>query len=242
MSQVSTERLVKVFVEVADTLVDEFDVIEFMAMVTARTTEVANTDAAGLLLADAEGLLQFVAASDESAKMLELFQVQTREGPCQDCYRQAAPVINAHLSDAAGRWPQFAPRAVSAGFQSVHAFPLRLRGEAIGALNLFGAQVGQMSERDVHIVQALSDVATIGLLQERAIARAEIVAEQLRRALRSRIVLEQAKGALAQRRGIGVDEAFVLMRAYARQHNRRISQLAESIVNDPAGLPDLTDR
>ncbi|HET7385572.1 MAG TPA: GAF and ANTAR domain-containing protein [Nocardioidaceae bacterium] len=242
MSMVPTERLAEVFVEVADTLVDEFDLIEFLQMVTTNTSRMVDARAAGLLLADHRGRLQLMAASDERAKMLELFQVQAVEGPCQDCYRQGAPVVNVDLSQADERWPQFAPRAVQAGFLSVHAFPMRLRRSVIGALNLFGAEPGDMSDADQRIVQALADVATIGLLQERAIHRGEVVTEQLQSALNSRIVIEQAKGALAQIHGCSPDEAFELLRDYARSNHRRLSEVATAVTSDPSGVSDLTAR
>jgi len=238
----AAERLAEVFVEVADTLVDEFDLIEFLQMLTAHTSELADAAAAGLLLADQHGRLQFMAASHEQARLLELFQVQTHEGPCQDCFSQAKPVINADLNDAADRWPRFAPRAVAAGFRSVHAFPLRLRNEVIGALNLFGTAAGAMEPPAIRIVQALADVATIGLLQERAIHRAEVLTEQLQAALNTRIIIEQAKGVLAQIHGCGTDEAFELLRAYCRTHRLRLSQVAHTITTNPADIPDLTTR
>ena len=235
MTTVSAERLAKIFVEVSDTLVDEFDLIDFMHMLTARTADLVNATAAGLLLADQRGRLEFMAASDENAALLELFQVQNQEGPCLDAFRTAAPVVNADLRVATGRWPRFAPRATAAGFRSVHAFPLRLRSEVIGALNVFGADAGGLDDADVPIVQALADVAAIGLLQERAIRRGEILTEQLQGALNSRVVIEQAKGAVAQAHGVGVDEAFRLIRGFARRHNRRLSEVAHTVVSDPAG-------
>jgi transcriptional regulator with GAF, ATPase, and Fis domain len=235
----TAEHFAEIFVEVADTLVDEFDVIEFLSMVTVRASELAGSTAAGLLLADQHGTLQFMAASDEQAELVELFQVQSQEGPCQDCYRQGTPVTVADLRDATDRWPAFAPRAVAAGFRSVHAFPLRLRQEVIGALNLFGTDAGQIAGADLRIVQALADVATIGLLQERAVRRGEILTEQLQAALTSRIIIEQAKGAIAQRHGVSVDAAFQLLRDYARRNNLRLVELARTIVTEPAAAPDL---
>jgi transcriptional regulator with GAF, ATPase, and Fis domain len=239
---VSTERLAEVFVEVADTLVDEFDLIEFLQMVTARTSDVAGVEAVGLLLADHQGRLQLMAASDERATMLELFQVQALEGPCQDAFRRGTPVVNADLREADSNWPRFAPRAVEAGYRSVHAFPLRLRHEVIGALNLFGAETGLLSTADAHVIQALADVATIGLLQERAIRRGEVLAEQLQGALNSRVIIEQAKGALAQIHGCTIDEAFDRLRGHCRAQGLRLTEVAEAFVDDPAGFPGLTAR
>jgi GAF domain-containing protein len=239
VSAQSSQRFAEVFVEVADTLVDEFDLIEFLEMVTARASELAGSAAAGLLLADQHGTLQFMAASDDQAELVELFQVQSREGPCQDCFRTGVPVSNADLTVASDLWPAFAPRAVAAGFRSVHAFPMRLRNEVIGALNLFGTGTDPMAASDVPIVQALADVATIGLLQERAVRRGELLTEQLQGALNSRIIIEQAKGAVAQLHGIGVDEAFQLMRTYSRNHNVRLVELAQRMVTEPSTAPDL---
>jgi GAF domain-containing protein len=241
MTTVSAERLAKIFVEASDTLVDEFDLIDFLHMLTVRTADLVEAAAAGLLLADQRGRLEFMAASDENAKLLELFQVQNSEGPCLDAFRTAQPVVNADLRAAAGRWPRFAPRATAAGFRSVHAFPLRLRSEVIGALNVFGADTGgTLDDADVPIVQALADVAAIGLLQERAIRRGEILTEQLQGALNSRVVIEQAKGAVAQARGVSVDEAFGLIRGFARRNNRLLGDVARAIVTDPAGPSVLT--
>lgn len=242
MTTLPTERLAEIFVQVADTLVAEFDVIEFLQMVTTHTAEFTDAAAAGVLIGDQRGRLQFMAASDEQSRLLELFQVQSHEGPCQDCFSEGEPVINADLTQAADRWPLFAPRAVSAGFRSVHAFPLRLRGERIGALNLFSHEPGQMGPGDARIVQALADVATIGLLQERAVRRGGVLTEQLQGALNSRVVIEQGKGALAQMLDISVDEAFVIMRAYARNNHRRLGDVAQALVADPSSVPDLTGR
>lgn len=231
---ISAQRLARVFVEVADTLIDEFDLIEFLQLLASRTADLLDASPVGLLLADQRGRLEFMAASDENVKLLELFQVQNQEGPCLDAFRTGTPVINADLTEAKDRWPRFAPRAVQAGFRSVHAFPLRLRAERIGAMNVFSATVGgRLAETDVQIVQALADVASIGLLQERAITRGELLTEQLQGALNSRITIEQAKGALAQASGISVDEAFTIIRAHARNNNLRLGEVAQAVISDP---------
>jgi GAF domain-containing protein len=230
---IAVDKLAEVFVEAADTLVDDFDLIEFLQRLTTHTSELFEVSAAGLLLADADGLLQLMAASDERSEMIELFQVQSAEGPCQDCYRGAAAVVNADLRSAADRWPRFAPKATAAGYRAVHAFPLRLRGEVIGALNLFSMHPGQMDPAEVVAVQALADIATIGLLQERAIRRRDALTEQLQVALNSRIAIEQAKGALAQTHGCTVDEAFELMRGYARTHRLRLTEVAFQVTAQP---------
>jgi GAF domain-containing protein len=242
MTTVSSERLARIFVEVADTLVDEFDLIEFLHMLADRAAALADASAVGLLLADQRGRLEFVAGSDELVRLLELYQIQHHEGPCLDAFRFATPVINADLRAASTRWPRFAPRATAAGFRSVHAFPIRLRSEVIGALNMFSNTTGAFDDADVKIVQALADVAAIGLLQERAIHRGEILTEQLQGALNSRIVIEQAKGAIAQVQGVSIDEAFARIRDYARRSNRRLNELSHAIVTDLSSVPELVEQ
>lgn len=239
MSTVAPERLAQVFVEVADTLVADFDVIEFLQMITLRTSELVASPAVGLMLADGKGHLQFTAASNEATRLLELFQIQHNEGPCLDAFTTGAQVVNADLRQAESRWPTFAPRAIVAGFRSVHALPLRLRSTVIGALNLFGIDAGRLEPGDVKIVQALADVATIGLLQERAIRHGEILTEQLQHALTSRVVIEQAKGALARTHDVSVDDALELLRSFARKNNRKLVDVARLVVTEPAGVPGL---
>jgi GAF domain-containing protein len=233
MTTVSAERLATIFVEFADTLVDEFDLIEFLHMLTDRTADLVGAAAVGVVLADSGGRLELVAGSNENVKLLELFQLQTHEGPCLEAFRTGHPVINVKLNEATPRWPRFAPRATATGFQSVHAFPMRLRSKTIGALNVFGAtEGGDFDGADVPIVQALADVAAIALLQERAIHRGEVLTEQLQGALNSRIVIEQAKGAVAQALQISVDEAFARIRNYARGNNKRLTDVAHSVITD----------
>ncbi|MCM4081005.1 GAF and ANTAR domain-containing protein [Paractinoplanes hotanensis] len=241
MTTVSAERLATLFVDVADTLVDEFDVVEFLQMLTRRVAGLFDTGEAGLMLADHRNRLTFMAASDESARLMELFQLQYGDGPCLDAFRTARPVTNVNLAEATQMWPEFAPRATQAGFESVHAFPLRLRKEVIGAMGVFGRST-ELDEADAHIVQSLADVAVIGLLQERAIHRGEVLTGQLQGALNSRIVIEQAKGIVAQARGVSPDDGFTLIRDFARRNNRRLSEVAETIVTDLPGLPDLSGR
>lgn len=229
---ISTTRLADVLVEMADTLVDDFDVIDFLQSLTDHAAAVSGAEAVGLVLADHRGALRFMAASNESGKALELFQLQASEGPCLDCYLTKQPVINADLAHAEKQWPQFAPRATAAGFESVHAFPMRLRSEVIGALNIFGNAATKFDDADSRLVQALADVATIAILQERSVSRAEVLAEQLQGALNSRITIEQAKGALAQMEGISVDAAFTLLRESARSSRRRLSDVAAEVLRD----------
>jgi transcriptional regulator with GAF, ATPase, and Fis domain len=223
-------QLSDVFVEMADTLVDDFDVLEFLHVLTERCVELLGVSAAGLLLTDQQGTLQVVAASSERTRLLELFQLQTDQGPCVDCFRTGRPVSVVDLP-AAGRWPRFTAAAAEVGFAAVNALPMRLRSEVIGALNFFDTQPGALDEGKLRIGQALADVATIGLLQQRAIHRRDILTEQLQTALNSRVLIEQAKGVLAERLHVDVGEAFALLRDGARSHNRRLSDLAQAIVD-----------
>ena len=240
MTTLSAQRLAQVFVEVSDTLVDEFDLLDFLHMLTLRTAELATASVVGLVLADQRGQLRFMAASREDARLLELFQLQNDEGPCLDAFRSGSPVLNNDLRQDAGRWPRFAPHATAAGFRSVHAFPLRLRAQVIGALNVFGAEDGaRLEAQDVPLVQALADMASIALLQERLIRQGQVLTEQLQRALDSRVIIEQAKGAVAQSHGVSVDEAFAMIRTYARRNNRRLGVVAQAIVANANGIPDL---
>ena len=241
MPTIPNERLAQTFVEVADTLVDAFDLVDFLTLVTERAAELANASAAGLLLSDENGHLEFMAASKESARLVELFQVQREEGPCQDAFRTGVPVVNTDLTSAHERWPQFAPRAVDAGFRSVHAFPMRHQQTVIGALNIFGHHTGTLDPDDVRIVQALADVATIGILQERAIRRGEVLTEQLQHALNSRITIEQAKGALAQIHGVYTDTAFDMLRGYSRDNQLRLLDVALAVLANPTSHPGLTE-
>ncbi len=239
---ISTEELSHVFVEVADTLVAEFDLFEFLHNLTERAATVCEALATGILLADQHGNLQYMAASTRQAELIELFQIQRSQGPCFDCFRTREPVINSDLATAVDRWPDFAPRALQAGFGSVHALPMRLRNETIGTLNIFGSDAGHFDETEVRIVQALADVATIAILQERSVQRAETLTEQLQGALNSRIVVEQAKGVMSALRGVSPDGAFVLLRTHARDQRLRLSDVALAVLTDPTSVPALTTR
>jgi len=242
MTTVSAERLSKIFVEVADTLVDDFDLYDFLQMLTMRTASLVGASTVGLLLADQRGTLRFMAASDEQTRILEAFQVQSSEGPCIDAYRTAEAVLTADLRKAAGRWPEFTRHALDAGFRSVHTFPMRVRQEVIGALNVFGNEIGgNFDDTDVQIVQALTDVAAIGLLQERLVRRGEVLTEQLQSALNSRIVIEQAKGAIAQAQGVSIDAAFNTLRGYARRNNRKLTEVAREVLGSPGALAALSE-
>jgi len=233
------ERLAHTFVELADTLVDEFDLVEFLHVLVDRCVELLDVSAAGLMLADSRGRLQVMASSSENIRLLELFQLQNDDGPCLDCYRTGKPVAHPDLAHARDRWPQFAPAATHAGFRTVHALPMRLRAQIIGAFNLFHTNPRQLDRSVTRIGQAMADVATIGLIQERSLRHHEIVVDQLQTALNSRILVEQAKGVLAERRGINPNDAFILLRGYARNHHHRLTELAAAVVDGSTTATEL---
>ncbi len=219
------------FVELADTLVDDFDVVDFLHQVTGRCAEVLGVTAAGVLLTDQRGALVVMAASTEETRLLEVLQLQTDQGPCPECFHTGRSITVPDLAAVVGRWPQFAAEARRIGYNSVHALPMRLRTDVIGALNLFGTQVGALDEATLRLGQAMADVATIGLLQARAIRNRESLAEQLQVALNSRIIIEQAKGVIAERRRLDMDQSFALLRGTARSTNRQLSELARAVVD-----------
>jgi GAF domain-containing protein len=222
--------LAATLVELADSLVDDFDVVELLTLLADRCVEVLAVSAAGLMLVAPDGDLRVIASSSEAMRMLELLELQTQEGPCLDCYRTGTPVTNQDLADADDRWPHFAPEAIAAGFRSVHSLPMRLRGTVIGALNMFRVDEGAMDPADIVAAQAFADVATIGILQHRAAQEAQVLNAQLNDALESRIVIEQAKGMLAERAGLDMEQAFARLRSHARDHNRRLVDVARDVV------------
>jgi GAF domain-containing protein len=224
------QLLSETFVELTDTLVADFDVIDFLHVLTDRSAALLDVSAVGLLLADPRGELRVVAASSEAARLLELFQLQNDQGPCLDCFRSGRPVTSPDMI-ADQRWPRFAAAAAQAGFTSVQALPMRLRDQVIGALNLFRAAPGPFDPASVRVGQALADVATISLLHERSMRLSDVLNEQLQTALNSRVVIEQAKGKLAERLGIDMDQTFTVLRGYARSRNRRLSDVARFFVN-----------
>jgi len=222
--------LARTFVELTDTLVADFDVVELLTLLADRCVQVLDVGAAGLMLAAPDGDLRVMASSSEAMRLLELFEVQTQEGPCLDSFRTGQPVVNQDLASVDGRWPRFAAEALAYGFQSVHALPMRLRGTVIGALNLFHVEPGEMRPADIDAAQALADVATIAILQHRAALEAQIINDQLNHALNSRIVIEQAKGMVAEREGLDMEQAFTRLRNHARNHNLRLVDVADAVI------------
>ena len=223
--------LARTFVELADSLVADFDVVDLLTMLAERCVELFDVTEAGIMLASADGDLRVIASSSEAMRVLELFELQSHEGPCLDCYRTKHAVLNQDLDTIGGRWPAFSVEAIAAGFHSVHALPLRLRDTTIGALNLFRQDRGTMGQSDIDAAQALADAATITILQHRAVIETNIVNNQMQLALTSRVLIEQAKGILTERSGVEMDQAFAALRSYARSHNQRLADVATALID-----------
>ncbi|HLM96986.1 MAG TPA: GAF and ANTAR domain-containing protein [Acidimicrobiales bacterium] len=225
------EWLARTFVELADTLVADYDIVDFLSTLAERCVELLDTVEVGLVLLDRQGALQVMASSTERMRVAELFEVQNEEGPCFDCQRAGEQIINEPLDTADDRWPRFGPMARDAGFRMAHALPLRLRQDVIGAMNIFDTELREMTSRQVNLSQALADAATIGILQERSVRQQTDIAGHLQGALNSRIVIEQAKGVVAEQQKVSMEEAFAMLRGYARNSRVPLSELAHTIVD-----------
>lgn len=225
------EGLARAFVGLADTLVADFDMVELAQQLVENAMALLPIDAAGIVLADVHGDFQVLASNSEQTRLLELFQIQNDNGPCLLSYRTGEPVVVEDLRVDMASWPEFADRAIDYGFLSVHALPLRLRTDRVGALNLLRADVGKMSDTDVAIGQALADVATIGIVHQRIASQSDVLNQQLQTALNTRTVIEQAKGVIAERGRVDMDGAFNLLRGYARSTHQRLAEVARAVVD-----------
>jgi GAF domain-containing protein len=233
------QHLARVFVELADTLVADFDVVDFLHLLTERCVELLQVDSAGILLTDQQGQLRLVAASTEQARLLELFQLQSEQGPCLDCFVTGEPIVSADLAADARHWPVFAAAAHRSGFAAVHALPMRLRDHIIGTLNLFSTTAKGLDDDVTALGQAFADVATIGILSERAAREKHLLSQQLQIALNTRVIIEQAKGVLAERRGLSMDQAFTTLRNYARNNNRKLADIALAVIDNTPDILEL---
>src|SRR6266516_3270479 len=223
--------VVRSLVEMADTLVDDYDVVDLLTGVADRCVDLLGVSAAGVMLASPAGSLGLVASSSEAMRLLELFELQQQEGPCLDAFRTGERVQHVNLDAGSGRWPSFSAAARKAGFASASAVPLRLREVTLGALNLLSVPRAPMAEADLIVARAFADLATLSITQHRASAEAQRLNEQLSGALTSRVVIEQAKGVISERAGVDLAQAFSRLRAYARSRNLRLTDVARAAID-----------
>lgn len=225
------QRLAETFVALSGTLVDDFDVLDFLTLLAERAAELLDVTAAGVILSDQRGGWHPTAASSEDAQLLELLATQTHEGPCQECIRTGSPVTSADLSREDERWHTFTEAAMARGFQAAAAVPIRMRREPVGALTLLNTESVPVDDESLRWGQALADVAIVGILNHQTARRDELVSEQLQATLHHRVVVEQAKGVLAETGQVGMREAFDLLRDYARSNGQRLTDLARSVAD-----------
>ncbi len=231
MNDVTQQRLLETFVKLADTLIDDYDVVDLLQLLVDTCRDVLDTTAAGILLADSRGELEVVASTSEASRLVEMMQLSAEQGPCIESYRSGRSVSVPDIEVSKDEWWQFRGSALAQGFRSMDALPLRLRDTTIGTLNLLRSEPGAAPEDTIRAAQAFADVATIGILHERTLRESAILSEQLQAALNSRIVIEQAKGVISHTRGVSIDDAFALMRQYARSHSVGLSIVAARIVD-----------
>jgi GAF domain-containing protein len=225
-------RLIETFAQLADTLVDDYDILELLQQLVDTCSSLFEVEAAGLLLADPDtGELDLVASTSEASTIVETMQLGAVAGPCIEAFRTSKIVQVQDIEDAPDAWQDFRDTALEQGFRAVSAIPMRLRTVTIGALNLFATEPRHLNDRDLRAAQALADVATIGILHARTAEAADLLRDQLQTALSSRIVIEQAKGVLAHTHGIDMDAAFALLRNHARTNRRPLAEVAKALVD-----------
>ncbi|MFI9406856.1 GAF and ANTAR domain-containing protein [Nocardia sp. NPDC052316] len=235
-------RLVEAFVQLADSLVEEYDPVDVVQELLDRAVDLLPVDTAAVLLAGDDGELKVLASTSEATRWLELLQIQAQDGPCVQSYRDSEQVIVEDLEAARDRWPAFAKQALLEGFQSVYALPLRLRADRVGALNLFSTGGEHLTQDDLLVGQALADIASIAILQARLLAGHKTVNGQLQSALQSRVVIEQAKGILAAHGDLDPETAFDALRGYARTTRGRLPDLARAVVDRTIDVSKILDR
>lgn len=230
----SEQRLTEAYVELADCGPGQFDIADFLRRLAHRSVELLDAAGASVMLADNHGQLKLVASSSPGIRVAEAPDPRVGSGPGPEAYLSGRPVTCTDLDDVPERWEGFAALARAAGYRSAHAWPLRHQDQVLGAIELYGANTGEYDENAAHVAAGLARIATITLLRERRQQRADTLAQQLQQALDSRLVIEQAKGMLAERRSLGVDQAFVLLRGHARRHQMRLATLASQVLDGTA--------
>ncbi|MHA7263785.1 GAF and ANTAR domain-containing protein [Arthrobacter sp. TMN-37] len=225
------EQVSAAFLRLTETLITQFDILELLHILVEESVRLLDAAQAGLLLADPYGELQLLASTSEESQLVEVLQLQAGEGPCIDSYKTGSVVTIDDITTLSGRWPAFRQAALDEGFLSVHAIPLRIHDRTIGVMGLFGVDRGALNQEDAAIGQALADVATISLIQERTARESQIVNDQLQRALNSRITIEQAKGVISHTASVDMSEAFARLRTFARSHNQSLHDTAAQVLN-----------
>ena len=223
-------RLAAAFVALADTLAPRRGILDTLQLLVEHSTSLTAVVEAGIVLADASGQLHMAATTGKRVSDIEIMQLAAHSGPCYVAFVTGANVEVDDIAASRERWPEFADLALAKGFRSMHAIPLRLREVTLGSLNLFSESLGQLSDQDAVLAQAMADVATIGIVQDRMIASHATVNDQLLAALDSRVRIEQAKGLLAHRHDVTVEEAFTLLRAHARRNGLKLNDVALDVV------------
>jgi GAF domain-containing protein len=231
-------RVLDAVVSLVDSLLDDFDIVDLLTELTGHCAQLLDVESAGFLLADPRHQLHLMAATSEKARDLELFQLQADEGPCLDCYATGQPVSVSDLRAAALRWPRFVSAAAEAGFASVHAVPMRAAGTILGALGLFGTRIGGLTDADLLMSQTLAHIACVAIVHEHAPTPATVL-PLLRTALTSRVVVEQAKGFLRERLDVSVEDAFELLRSYARSHGDHLTEVSRRLMTEPGARPPI---
>jgi len=223
-------RLLELFATLADTMVDDYDVVDLLQTLVDACQELLDASDAGILLADPAGDLELVASTSEATELVEVIQLGAEAGPCIECFVTGTAVSVPDIAAGSGKWPVFRQAALENGFAAIEAIPMRLRNTTIGTLNLLRSDTGSPPAEDLSAARAFADVATIGILHERSLREQESLSSQLQTALNSRVMIEQAKGVVSFTAGVSIPDAFTLMRTFARDHGLRLSAVAERIV------------
>jgi GAF domain-containing protein len=223
-------RLVSTFAALTDTLTTDYDVLDLLQLLVETCAELFDVSEAGILLADSHGTLEVAASTSDSNRLVEVMQLSAEAGPCIESFTSGLAVSVPDIRNSPAEWSVFVETALGQGFLSAYALPMRLRDTTIGSLNLLRTGLGTLDDRDVVTAQAFADVATIGILQHRALEDSGRLNQQLQIALDSRVVIEQAKGVVASDLAIPVDEAFTLIRDHARSNRIALREVASMIV------------